>query len=272
MNRHNLIKGALVAALLASFVAICAVPARSQDEELIKPSRPDVAEPADFQPPGVLQIEFGGDAVFRAEEFRDQQLTLLTLRYAVSRRLLLDVDLEAPIAERAEQGMRRETGVGDTRVGAQVLLVEEDDDGARPAFALAYTAKLPTASAARGLGTGRTDHRVAALVSKKLGAVDVDFNVAYLNEGRQDSARRASGGEAALSVMRDINDKFGLDVEISGQSEDDFLPPGIYPLGALIIKASERVHFDVGVRFGIGAQAPRAGVFAGVTIGVGRRK
>lgn len=41
------------------------------EEELIKASRPDIADPAEFQPPGVLQIEYGIDATFRAEEFRD---------------------------------------------------------------------------------------------------------------------------------------------------------------------------------------------------------
>ncbi len=54
----------------------------------------------------------------------------------------------------------RRSGLGDAVVGASVQLVEP-----RPhhlALALTGSAKLPTASAARGLGTGKADYSVAA--------------------------------------------------------------------------------------------------------------
>jgi hypothetical protein len=41
-----------------------------EEEEFIKPSRPTVANPAEFQKPGVLQVEYGYDANFRGEDFR----------------------------------------------------------------------------------------------------------------------------------------------------------------------------------------------------------
>lgn len=240
------------------------------EEELIKASRPDVTDPAEFQPPGVLQIEYGIDANFRTEEFRDQLRTPLTLRFAATRRLLLQLDLDTIISERNAETHARETGVGDTRLGAQVLAVE--DGGEHPALAFAYFVKLPSASETKQLGSGRVDHRAVALVSKKMGNTDIDFNLAYLNVGREDSNRRASGAQAAVSFTHELSDKFGLISEVSGQSEEDVLPRGIYPLGALIMKASRRVQFDAGVRFGIGAEAPRVGAFAGMTIGIGKRK
>ena len=243
---------------------------QGEEEEIIKPSRPDLADPAEFQRPGVLQVEYGFDAAFRAEEFRDQLRAPLTLRFAASRRLLLELDLDTFDSERDEETRQRETGVGDTRLGAQVLAVE-DGEG-HPALAFAYIVKLPSASETKQLGTGRVDHRVVALVSKKLGETDVDFNIAYLNVGREDSERRASGGQAALSFTRELTDKFGLVGEVSGQSEEDLLPRGIYPLGGVTFKASERVQFDAGLRFGIGREAPRVGLFAGVTVGIGKRE
>ena len=55
-------KPAAAATLLLLSVTINVALAQSSGgEDFIKPSRPDVAEPAAFQPPGVLQIEFGGD-------------------------------------------------------------------------------------------------------------------------------------------------------------------------------------------------------------------
>ncbi len=151
-------------ALLLTAASTPAQQSQSSEDELIKPSRPDVADPAEFQPPGVLQVEYGIDANSRAEEFRDQQRAPLTLRFAASRRLLLQFDLDTIISERDEETHERKTGVGDTRLGAQLLAVE-DAEG-HPALAFAYFVKLPSASETKQLGSGRVDHRMVALISK----------------------------------------------------------------------------------------------------------
>src|SRR5215204_7337502 len=158
-------------------------PPGEDDEDLIKPTRPGIANPAEFQKPGVLQIEYGYDGNFRAEEFRSQQTAPLTVRFALAERLLLHFDVDSVISEKDETGMR-ETGVGETRVGVQVLALKDNER--HPALAFAFYTKLPTASREKNLGTGRTDYRVVALVSKKAGITDFDFNAAYLNVGRED--------------------------------------------------------------------------------------
>ncbi len=127
---------------------------------------------------------------------------------------------------------------------------------------------MPTASFEKELGTGRTDHKIVALLSKKVGETDIDFNVAYLNVGREENDRRASGGQAALSLTRKFKNNFGLIGELAGQSEDDILPRGIFALGAVTYKFNKRVQFDAGMRFGLNKEAPRVGVFAGITVGV----
>lgn len=118
------------------------------------------------------------------------------------------------------------------------------------------------------------DHRVTAILSKKVGETDLDFNVAYLNVGREDSDRRASGGLAALAFSHEFQNNFGVDGELSGNSVDDAQPRGIYVLGALTYKVSRRLRLDGGLRFGLNPEAPRVGVFAGFTVGAGepRRK
>lgn len=98
----------------------------SEEEEFIQPSRPGIADPAEFQKPGVLQLEYGYDANFRAEEFRTQQTTPLTLRFAASKRLLLDFTLDTVTSE-TDEGGARSTGVGDTRLGFQVLALEDTE-------------------------------------------------------------------------------------------------------------------------------------------------
>jgi hypothetical protein len=241
--------------------------ARAQeDDELIKPSRPTAANPAEYQKPGVLQIEFGYDGNFRSDKFRSQHTAPLTVRFATLERLLLDFNIDTLISEKDETG-NRETGVGDTRLGVQFLALKDTDK--HPALAFAFYAKLPTASGEKNLGTDRSDYRLVALLSKKFGKTDIAFNAAYLNVGRESSDRRASGGQAAFSVSRELENNFGITGEISGQSEDDVQPRGVYGLGAVTYKVNRRLQFDTGVRFGLNPSAPRIGIFAGFTVGVG---
>lgn len=254
-----------IAAVLLIFAANITAQQSSDEEKYIEPSRPTVANSAEFQKPGVLQVEYGYDGIFRGEDFRSQQTAPLTVRFAASKRLLFDFSIDSIESEKTEM-QPRETGVGDTRVGFQLLALS--DTKKHPALAFAYYVKAPTASFEKGLGTGRTDHKVVALLSKKVGETDIDFNVAYLNVGREENDRRASGGQAAVSFTREIKNNFGFIGELAGQSEDDVLPRGIFALGALTYKFSERVQFDAGMRFGLNKEAPRAGVFAGITVGV----
>ena len=243
---------------------------QSQDEEeedFIKPERPTVANPAEIQKPGVLQVEYGYDSNFRGSEFRFQQSAPLNIRFAASSRLLLEAEVETVLSEREEEGDELQTGAGDTRLGFQVVALKEAEG--RPALAFAYHVKLPTASESKMLGTGRYDHRLTALLSKKLGEnTDLDINAAYLNVGREDSDRRADGGLAAISVSHEFENKFGFEAELSGNSLDDVQPRGVYALGAVTYKFNKRLRFDTGMRFGLSGEAPRVGFFAGFTVGV----
>jgi hypothetical protein len=237
-----------------------------EEEELIEPGRPGVANPAEIQKAGWLQVEYGYDANFRAEEFRAQHTLPLALRFAASSRLLLELDLDTVKSETDENG-ERETGVGDTRLGFQLVALKDTER--HPALAFAYYVKLPSASQEKGLGTGRIDHKVVLLLSKKFGKTDMDINIAYLNVGREDNARRASGGQGAISFSREFENNLGIEGELSGQSLEDAQPRGVFALGALTYKVSKRFRLDGGMRFGLNPEAPRVGVFAGMTVGVG---
>lgn len=239
----------------------------SQEEPFIKPSRPGATNPADIQRAGVLQLEYGYDALFRSDAFRSQHTAPLALRLAAQKRLLVELDLDTVISEVVRDARERQTGVGDTRVGVQVVGLKDTET--HPALAFAYYVKLPSASEDRGLGTGRTDHRAVALVSRQVGETDVDLNVAYLNVAGDDSHRRASGGQGAFAVSREFKNNLGYVSELSGQSVDDQQPRGVYALGALTYGISQRVRVDAGMRFGLNPSAARVGVVAGMTVGLG---
>ncbi|HEX8637498.1 MAG TPA: transporter [Pyrinomonadaceae bacterium] len=237
------------------------------EENFIKPARPTIANPAEIQKAGVLQVEYGYDSNFRAEDFRFQQSLPLNIRFAAHSRFLLEAEIETLQSERMDKNGRLETGVGDTRLGFQVVALKDSEK--HPALAFAYAIKLPTTSESKMLGTGRYDHRVTALLSKNLGEnTDLDINVAYLNAGREDSDRRADGGLGAVAVSHEFENDFGFEAELSGNSLDDVQPKGIYAVGALTYKVNKRLRFDSGMRFGLSSEAPRVGFFAGFTIGV----
>ncbi len=243
-------------------------PREEEKEKEIKPSRPGVANPAEIPEPGVLQVEFGYDSNFRARDVRAEHTLPVTLRYSAAKRLLLQLDFEAVRSQTDEQTRERAAGFGDTRVGFQVVALE--DGPGHPALAFAYFAKLPTADEAEGLGTGRFDHKLVGLLSKKVGETDVDINAAYLLVGREDGPGREHGGQAAVSVSRDFKNHFGFEAELSGQSLDDVQPRGLFALGALRYTANPRLVFDAGARFGLNPQAPRFGLFAGMSVGLTR--
>jgi hypothetical protein len=242
-----------------------------EEEGEIKPSRPTVANPAEIQQAGVLQVEFGYDGLFRSDEFRSQHTAPLTLRFAAADRLLLELGLDAVKSETDEATRRCETGVGDTRLGFQLVALKDAE--AHPALAFAYALKLPTASEEKRLGTGRFDHRFTLLLSKKFGQkTDLDFNGAFLVNGREGEPGWDHGGLGALSVSREFNDDWGLEGELSGTSLDDVMPRGLYALGSVTRKLGRRARLDWGARFGLNPSAPRFGLFGGVTFGVGGYK
>jgi hypothetical protein len=252
--------------LLILTIAASAQQSQSEEEEYIKPARPTIANPAEIQKPGVLQVEFGYDSNFRSSEFRRQQTTPLNIRFAASSRLLLEAEVDAVLSERQEEGGETQTGVGDTRLGFQIVALKDTER--HPALAFAYSVKIPTASESKMLGTGRFDHRLTILFSKKLGKnTDIDINAAYLNVGREDGERRADGGLAAVTISHEFENKFGFETELAGLSLDDEQPKGVYALGALTYKFNKRLRFDTGMRFGLTNDAPRVGFFAGFTVG-----
>jgi hypothetical protein len=239
-----------------------------EEEEFIKPARPTVANPAEIQQAGVLQVEFGYDGLFRSDEFRAQHTAPLTLRFAATDRLLLELNLDAVKSETDEATRRREAGVGDTRLGFQFVALKDTDE--HPAFAFAYAVKLPTASGEKQLGTGRFDHKFTFLLSKKFGQkTDLDFNGAFLVNGREGQRGWDHGGQGALAISRELENDWGVEGELAGTSLDDVLPRGVYALGALTRKLGQRARLDWGARFGLNPSAPRFGLFGGVTFGVG---
>lgn len=249
-------------ALLLPFAA--AAQESDGEENFIDPTRPTVSESATIHRAGVLQIEYGGAFDFRSPDFRSQVAAPLGLQFAVSDRLRLDLDFDTVVSQRHRVGDRM-TGAGDVRLGFKAIARAEPKR--RLAVAFAYTIKLPAASEAKGLGTGRIDHNLRLILNRTRGVADFVVNFSYLDVGREDSSRRAAGAQAIFGVDFKLPRNFGIETEFYGQSVDDEQPRGLYVLGALTYKVNRRLRFDFGARPGFGREAPRFGLFAGLTVG-----
>ncbi len=230
----------------------------------IVPARPTFSNPAEFQRPGVLQLESGYNANFHAFGVNNEQDTPIAVRFAVSSRVLVEADIDAVISQRALN--QRVTGFGDCQFGVQFVLLHEHETS--PGVALAYYIKAPTASDSKGLGTGRVDHNFIALVSKTFDKTTVDFNAIYLLAGRTSRNGHASSGQGAFAVSQGLTKRFGVQGEISGFSKNDEQPGAMVGLAVATYQVSERLVLDAGVRFGLTHDAPSSGFVAGMTVGI----
>ena len=268
---RRLIPRFLPAALLCALACVSAhaqgqsqTPPGDEGPDFIVPARPTVSNPAEFQRPGVLQLEYGFNGNWRAPGGTSEADTPLALRFAVSRRLLLEFDADTPLS--LGLGGTRTTGAGDTQLGVQAVLQHEARS--RPGLAVAYYVKLPAASAAKGLGTGRVDHSLLALVSKKIGKTDLDFNAVYLLAGRTTQTGHASSAQAAFAASRNVTRHFGIQGEVSGFTRNDAQTGAVFTLGVVTYQVNRRLILDGGLRAGLTRDAPRLGAVAGLTVGV----
>jgi Putative MetA-pathway of phenol degradation len=229
----------------------------AHDPEFIVPSRPTVSNPAEFQRPGVLQLESGYSRELGIPGTRAVQDMPLTLRFAASRRILT--------SETLARGARV-SSVGDSQFGIQSVLHHENGRG--PGIAVSYFIKAPTASSSKGLGTGRVDHSLLFLTSKTLGRYTFDFNGVYLLAGRTSDQGHASSGQGAFAVSYGLTRRFGLQGEISGVSRNDTEPGAIQALGAIAYQVNKRLVLDAGVRFGLSHDAVASGFIGGLTFGI----
>ncbi|MEJ7708392.1 MAG: hypothetical protein WKF84_00655 [Pyrinomonadaceae bacterium] len=65
-----------------------------EDAVAVKSKRPTVSRPAEFQGAGLLQIEYGYDGNFRSRDLRRDEAGSLTISFAATNRLQLELDLD----------------------------------------------------------------------------------------------------------------------------------------------------------------------------------
>lgn len=228
----------------------------------IRPRHSSVSNPANFNTAGVLQIEYGYGGYFRGKGFRSQQTGTLSISYAASERIGLEFDIDT-ISSQQDPKFIRTKGIGDSRLGIQLDVADESKFS--PSFAVSYFAKLPTASVAKDLGTGKVDHAFSLLFSKKVGKFDIDLNSGLLINSKQGEKGFVMGGQFAFGVSRDLTEKVNLQAEIFGESKDADEPQGLFGSAIVSYRVNHKLSLNASVIVGLTRNSPRIGATVGFT-------
>jgi hypothetical protein len=143
----------------------------ARDPHEVQPERPTVATHAGTVAPGWFELEVGGER----DRYADGGKVLsfpANLKVGLSPRAQLNILATEFRETPADPAVR---GVGDLTLGLKYRLI--DDGPVVGDFAILPAIKLPTASSARGLGTGTTDVSLLLISSHSVGPADVDINL-----------------------------------------------------------------------------------------------
>jgi hypothetical protein len=254
------LRALLALALLVAGTGIC------RAQEALEPDRPDITNGTHIVGTGLLQIEFGGlftRAVGSASAFGSP----FTARIGLFDWLEARVGTDGLLIQADESG--RVAGFGNTQLGAKLRLWA--DPGGVPVLSILPTINLPTASADKGLGSGSADYTVVLLTGTDLGRhahVDVNYGVGAI--GSLGDRSRFVQHLVSLSASDAISDNWNPYLEVFWFSRPDAGGTGMTSIdGGAIYQIGARYALDGGVQFGATANAPRFGVFGGLSMIVG---
>src|SRR5262245_38550959 len=216
----------------------------------IDPDRPDVTNGTHIVDTGLLQVEVGG-LFSRSNDASHDVGTPVTFRFGATEWLELrlggDGFLESTTLD------RRQTGMGNLQVGAKLRLWS--DPGGLPVVSILPAMNLPTASAAKGFGSGQSDFTVALLTGTDLlrhAHVDVNYGIGKMGAGSD--LPRYTQQLASVSGSVEIPGPFTPYVEAFWISRQDPGGSAVVAVdGGGIYQISARYAVDGGVQAGVSA-------------------
>ncbi len=162
----------------------------------------------------------------------------------------------------------RNTGAGDTTFGTNFVLVTEDPEQKHPAFAVDYSAKVPTAS--KGLGSGDVDHQLLGILSrgftKRLyGEIDGGVYIAGVARGASTKSGLVSlvgssglghdsGGDFRWTVLEEVD----LGTAVQGS------PTSLTSTTLLSRNLSSKWTLVGGINVGVTPYDPKFGITFGI--------
>jgi hypothetical protein len=196
----------------------------------------------------VLELEYGWERDWFPGAVRGYSFGAL-LKFAAA----CDLEIRWSFDPLVAQGSQR--GFGDNWIGAQYRFRRQT---ARvPTLAASYMAKIVSASAAKGLGSGRVDHEFKFLASKDVRGTHFDFNASALLIGRPLARGYDHHSEINLAFSHPLRGKLGLTGEVYGDTPLNRVTPGfVSNLWALTCTVTPRLIVDTGIDVALTRDAP----------------
>jgi len=234
------------------------------DSIVANPNRPTVANPADITQYGLLELEYGWDRVW-PQAGTHQTSSGGLLKFG----LFCEIELRWTTTSFLSQtsGGVTHTGIGDNWLGPQIRIHKQT--GLVPTLSFGYAAKIPSASASEGLGTGRTDHGLTFLASKDIYHIHFDFNATQYWIGRQNARGFDRNDQLNLAFAFPIRGPLQFTGEFYGDTELNQSTPGFASsLWALAYAIRPRLVIDGGFEGGLTSGGPHRHAFVGFTYSI----
>jgi hypothetical protein len=229
------------------------------------PNRPTVADPADITQYGVLELEYGYAHVKAHFNEHENDLGGL-LKFAATCNLEIRWDGGTFINRGDLNGSQSSTG--DNWLGFQYRFHRQSRH--LPATALSYSAKFPSASATKGLGSGRYDHQIKLLASKDVRGIHFDLNASVFQVGRPDKSGSDRNEEVNLAFSHPIYKALLFTGEFYGDTKLGRNSPAYASgLWAFTYAITPRLVIDAGMDHGLTSSSPHNRIiFAGFTYSI----
>jgi hypothetical protein len=255
-----------LAAIILWFGAVLASAEESCTGAAISvPSRPTVTSATDTTQCGVVEVEYGLERQWPGGGANRDDLTG-GLRFGLTPSL--DFHWFSSDFLHIMDGSGNRTGFGDTWLGLRYRFLKQTKR--RPSLGVYYVAKIPSASAALGLGSGQVDHAISFLASKDVHRLHFDFNLIELLAGRADPSGFDHDTGFALASWLTVSRHLNLVLEPYGYTQLNATTPAF--ASTMIggnYRVGRRLYLDGGIDFGVTSSAPSERVFVGITYALG---
>jgi len=242
---------------------------RAEDPSFeVNPNRPTFATPALTTQPGVAELEGGlAHSAFKDGSKAFQTPTLIKLGLAKDFELRLGAN---GFLRQTDPTGESVSGWSDGAIGVQWCYVHDGLFGMDQAVQILH--KFPTASVAKGLGSGRADDVVMLLFRRDIGVHHLDVNVleTWLGQKPEDDGGHVRQAAGTVSITHGFGEKWSVTGELYALSSTPLNPRIVSNLWALDYKVSPRMVLDCGVDFGLTRGAQRYSLVAGLTVGLAR--
>jgi hypothetical protein len=136
------------------------------------------------------------------------------------------------------------------------------------ALALAFSVKTKSGNKDKGLGTGKLDYSLTAILTEELDRVIAHLNLGYTYVGVSEDQGHDDVLAYALALEYPCNDRLNLVAELSGETnfQGDFNQSLFAALTGFNYAFSQNITFDWGTGWGISEASPDYLITSGLTL------